>query len=152
MFLLFTVLLDFVLLMLGHNCQYHSCWTRVIMSSNFGQHPNCLQEIIMFGTCPLPNLYKTGSSNDLTVWQWPKFSGAANTSRQINVRWSKWWVFWWSAWGYSEFLSNCIIVKGSPQHSKSNGGIKCVNCTVKLKLGHWMREINHTDGQLVVVW
>ena len=32
------------------------------------------------------------------------------------------------------------MVRGSPKHSESNGGVECVNQTVQKKLGAWMKE------------
>lgn len=37
-------------------------------------------------------------------------------------------------------LLKCQMVRGSPRHSKSNGGIERVNQTVQKKLGAWMKD------------
>jgi hypothetical protein len=36
---------------------------------------------------------------------------------------------------------DCRMVRGSPRHSESNGGIERINRTVQQKLGAWMRDI-----------
>jgi hypothetical protein len=36
----------------------------------------------------------------------------------------------------------CHLVQGLPRHSESNGGVECINQTVKKKLGAWMKENN----------
>ena len=38
----------------------------------------------------------------------------------------------------------CKLVRGSPCHSKSNGGFERVNQTVQKKFGAWMKENNST--------
>jgi hypothetical protein len=40
-------------------------------------------------------------------------------------------------------------VRGSPRHSKSNGGVKQVNQTIQKKLGTWMKE-NKSKHWLIV--
>jgi hypothetical protein len=35
---------------------------------------------------------------------------------------------------------DCRMVRGSPRHSESNGGIERINRTVQQKLGAWMRD------------
>jgi hypothetical protein len=50
---------------------------------------------------------------------------------------------------------DCQIVKGSPRHSESNGGVERINQTVKAKIGAWMKETNSTHwsiGCKIVQW
>jgi hypothetical protein len=35
---------------------------------------------------------------------------------------------------------DCRMVRGSPRHSESNGGVERINWTVQQKLGAWMRD------------
>jgi hypothetical protein len=47
------------------------------------------------------------------------------------------------------------MVRGSPRHSESNGGVERVNQTVQAKLGTWMRDTHSrrwTVGCRVVMW
>ena len=49
----------------------------------------------------------------------------------------------------------CRMVRGSPRHSQSNGGVERVNRTVQYKLGNWMNETNSvrwTIGCKLVQW
>ena len=49
----------------------------------------------------------------------------------------------------------CRMVRGSPRHSQSNGGIERVNQTVQYKLGAWMAEHKSTRwsvGCRIVMW
>ena len=49
----------------------------------------------------------------------------------------------------------CRMVRGSPRHSQSNGGIERLNRTVEGKLGAWMKENNSTSwsvGCRIVMW
>jgi hypothetical protein len=39
-----------------------------------------------------------------------------------------------------QFWSECQLVRGSPRHSESNGGVERVNQTIQKKLGAWMKE------------
>lgn len=52
---------------------------------------------------------------------------------------------------FRHFLPNCRMVRGLLHHYKSYGDVEGVNRTVQLKLGHWLRENNQSDGQLVVM-
>jgi hypothetical protein len=48
----------------------------------------------------------------------------------------------------------CRMVRGSPRHSESNGGVEHVNQTVQAKLGTWMRDTHSrrwTVGCRVVI-
>jgi hypothetical protein len=44
----------------------------------------------------------------------------------------------------------CQMVRGSPRHSPSNGGVEQVNRTMQEKLGAWMKDLSRDSGQLVV--
>ena len=47
------------------------------------------------------------------------------------------------------------LVRGSPRHSESNGGVERVNQTVQHKLGHWMKENNSqrwSIGCKIIQW
>jgi hypothetical protein len=47
------------------------------------------------------------------------------------------------------------MVRGSPRHSPSNGGVERVNRTVEDKLGSWMRETRNTNwsvGCRLIMW
>jgi hypothetical protein len=49
----------------------------------------------------------------------------------------------------------CQMVRGSPRHSKSNGGVERVNQTVQRKLGGWMKTNDTTHwsvGCKIVQW
>jgi len=49
----------------------------------------------------------------------------------------------------------CVMVRGSPRHSESNGGVERVNQTVQKKLGGWMKTNNSTHwsiGCKLVQW
>ena len=39
-----------------------------------------------------------------------------------------------------QLWSECHMVRGSPWHLESNGGVERVNQTVQAKLGMWMRD------------
>ena len=39
-----------------------------------------------------------------------------------------------------ELWPECRMIRGSPRHSPSNGGIECVNHMVEEKLGAWMLD------------
>ena len=50
---------------------------------------------------------------------------------------------------------DCRMVRGSPRHSKSNGGVERVNQTVQAKLGTWMRNTHSrwwSVGCRIVMW
>jgi hypothetical protein len=50
---------------------------------------------------------------------------------------------------------DCRMVRGSPRHSESNGGVERVNQTVQTKLGTWMRDTHSrrwSVGCRVVMW
>jgi hypothetical protein len=54
-----------------------------------------------------------------------------------------------------ELWPECRMVRGSPRHSPSNGGVERVNRTVKEKLSAWMREIKNTNwsvGFHLIMW
>ena len=47
------------------------------------------------------------------------------------------------------------MVKGSPRHSQSNGGVERVNLTVQKKLAIWMKQNNSTNwafGSMITQW
>ena len=49
----------------------------------------------------------------------------------------------------------CRMVRGSPRHSESNGGVERVNRTVQAKLGTWMQDTNSrrwSVGCRIVMW
>jgi hypothetical protein len=49
----------------------------------------------------------------------------------------------------------CRMVRGSPHHSPSNGGVEHVNCTIEEKLGVWMAETKSTNwsiGCRLMMW
>ena len=49
----------------------------------------------------------------------------------------------------------CHMVRGSPWHSESNGGVERVNQTVQAKLGTWMRDTQSrrwTVGCRIIMW
>ena len=49
----------------------------------------------------------------------------------------------------------CRMVRGSPRHSQSNGGVERVNRTVQYKLGQWLQDTNSvrwTIGCKIVMW
>ena len=49
----------------------------------------------------------------------------------------------------------CRMVRGSPRHSQSNGGIERANCTVQYKLGAWMTKntaVRCSVGCRIVMW
>ena len=49
----------------------------------------------------------------------------------------------------------CRMVRGSPRHSESNGGVERVNRTVQAKLGTWMQDTGSrrwTIGCKIVMW
>ena len=37
---------------------------------------------------------------------------------------------------------DCLMVRGLPRHSQSNGGVERVNRTIQEKLGSWMKDTN----------
>lgn len=43
-----------------------------------------------------------------------------------------------------ELWPDCLMVRGSPRHSQSNGGVERVNQTVEKKLAAWMKENKST--------
>ena len=50
---------------------------------------------------------------------------------------------------------SCKMVRGSPRHSQSNGGIERINRTVEIKLGSWMHDNNTTRwtvGSKIIQW
>jgi hypothetical protein len=54
-----------------------------------------------------------------------------------------------------ELWPECHMVRGSPRHSLSNGGVERVNRTVEEKLGAWMRETKHKNwsvGCRIIMW
>ena len=54
-----------------------------------------------------------------------------------------------------ELWPDCRMVRGSPRHSPSNGGVERVNRTVEEKLGAWMRETRNTNwsvGCRIIMW
>ena len=54
-----------------------------------------------------------------------------------------------------ELWPECRMVRGSPRHSPSNGGVERVNRTVEDKLGSWMRETRNTNwsvGCRLIMW
>ena len=68
-----------------------------------------------------------------------EFSGAAMNSRQLRL----------SDQDIDDIISEikklwpeCRMVRGSPRHSQSNGGVERLNRTVEGKLGAWMKENN----------
>jgi len=81
-----------------------------------------------------------------------EFSGAAMNSRQLRL----------SDQDIDDIISEikklwpeCRMVRGSPRHSQSNGGIERLNRTVEGKLGAWMHENNSTKwsvGCRIVMW
>ena len=81
-----------------------------------------------------------------------EFSGAAMNSRQLRL----------SDQDIDDIISEikkqwpeCQMVRGSPRHSQSNGGIEQLNCTVEGKLGAWPKENNSTSwsvGCCIVMW
>lgn len=81
-----------------------------------------------------------------------EFSGAAMTSRQLRL----------SDQDIDDIISEikklwpeCRMVRGSPRHSQSNGGVERLNRTVEGKLGAWMKENNCTNwsvGCRIVMW
>ncbi len=53
------------------------------------------------------------------------------------------------------FWPDCQMVRGSPRHSESNGGVERVNQTVQKKLGGWMKTNNSKHwsiGCKIVQW
>jgi hypothetical protein len=49
----------------------------------------------------------------------------------------------------------CRMVRGSPHHSPSNGGVERVNCTMQKKLGVWMKDCKlrqWTIGCCLMMW
>ena len=49
----------------------------------------------------------------------------------------------------------CRMVRGSPRHSESNGGVERVNRTVQAKLGTWMQDTNSrrwSVGCRIIMW
>jgi hypothetical protein len=53
------------------------------------------------------------------------------------------------------FWPECMMVRGSPRHSESNGGVERVNQTVQKKLGGWMKTNNSNHwsiGCKMVQW
>ena len=81
-----------------------------------------------------------------------EFSGAAMNSRQLRL----------SDQDIDDIISEikmlwpeCRMVRGSPRHSQSNGGVERLNRTVEGKLGAWMKENNCTNwsvGCRIVMW
>ena len=54
-----------------------------------------------------------------------------------------------------ELWPECCMVRGSPRHLPSNGGVERVNRTVEEKLGSWMRETRNTKwsvGCRLIMW
>lgn len=50
---------------------------------------------------------------------------------------------------------DCRMVRGSPRHSESNGGVERVNRTVQAKLGAWMQETRSRKwsvGCRLIMW
>ncbi|MGA1646391.1 MAG: hypothetical protein ACO4AV_15605, partial [bacterium] len=45
----------------------------------------------------------------------------------------------------NQLWPDCLMVRGSPRHSQSNGGVERVNRTVQTKLGAWMKENKSTN-------
>ena len=49
----------------------------------------------------------------------------------------------------------CMMVRGSPRHSESYGGVERVNQTVQNKLGGWMKTNNSNNwaiGYRIAMW
>jgi hypothetical protein len=49
----------------------------------------------------------------------------------------------------------CCMVRGSPHHSPSNGGVERLNHTMEEKLGAWMAETGNTNwsiGCRLMMW
>lgn len=55
-----------------------------------------------------------------------------------------------------ELWPDCLMVRGSPRHSQSNGGVERVNQTVQKKLSAWMTENKSTKWsvgcRIVMFW
>jgi hypothetical protein len=51
-----------------------------------------------------------------------------------------------------ELWPECRMVRGSPRHSQTNGGVEQVNRTVEEKLGSWMRETRNTNWSVGCMW
>jgi hypothetical protein len=47
-----------------------------------------------------------------------------------------------------QFWPECQLVRGSPRHSESNGGVERVNQTIQKKLGVWMKENKSTQWSI----
>ncbi len=47
-----------------------------------------------------------------------------------------------------QFWPECQLVRRSPRHSESNGGVERVNQTIQKKLGAWMKENKHTQWSI----
>ena len=47
-----------------------------------------------------------------------------------------------------QFWPECQLVRGSPRHSESNGGVERVNQTIQKKLGAWMKENKSTQWSI----
>jgi hypothetical protein len=70
-----------------------------------------------------------------------KFSGAAMTARKRHCHVGLDPAFLDKVIAELKLLwPDCRMVRGSPRHSESNGGVERVNWTVQQKLGAWMRD------------